>query len=96
MKDLFKNCLSVSEDDGWFTPLRFTDNQLSAYGVTDALRIRGAAPSSVCLAFRSKAKKLPFEYDGRQAQTKNRTADSPETNEAPEWVLLIRKFTPIL
>ena len=62
MKDLFKNCLSVSEDDGWFTPLRFTDNQLSAYGVTDALRIRGAAPSSVCLAFRSKAKKLSLEY----------------------------------
>lgn len=66
MKKLFKNCLSVMEKDGWLTPLRFTDRQLDIYSRVEVTEIRSTAPSSVCLAFRSSAKALTFEYEIRK------------------------------
>jgi hypothetical protein len=62
MKSLFKNCLSVSENDGWFTPLRFTEKQVEAFSFAEATRIRAFSPSSVCLAFKTEATKISFEY----------------------------------
>lgn len=62
MKNLFKNCLTVIERDGWLTPLRFTEKQLDIYSKVDVTEIRSMAPSSVCLAFHSAAKTISFEY----------------------------------
>ena len=62
MKNLFKNCVSVSESDGWLTPLRFTENQVKTYSRCDAKLIRCKAASSVCLAFKTSAKTISFDY----------------------------------
>ena len=62
MKNLFKNCLAVKEDDGWLLPVRFTDRQLDLYSRDNATLVRSRAVSSVILAFKSSASKLTLEY----------------------------------
>ena len=59
MKELFKNCLSVREESGWYKPFRFTKAQLEKYSTTIA---RSRAPSSVALSFRTAAKSIKIEY----------------------------------
>ena len=62
MKNLFKNCVSVSESDGWLTPLRFTEKQIAVYAKAESKLIRCKSASSVCLAFKSSAKYISFDY----------------------------------
>ena len=62
MKNLFKNCLSVKECDGWLTPTRFTDGMEKNYAKSEPRSVRCGCPASVCLAFHTKATKLSFEY----------------------------------
>ena len=63
MKDLFKNCISVHENDGWFAPIRFTQKQLTVYeNIGEAEVIRSRCAASVMLAFKSDAKKLTLGY----------------------------------
>lgn len=61
MKELFKNCVGVLEDDGWLIPSRFNERQreIIAHEVDD---VRCHAPSSACLEFKTSASKLTFEY----------------------------------
>ena len=63
MNNLFINCLEVVEKDGWYTPRRFTEKQLSVYREeADSFRIRSLAPSSCCLAFYTAARSIEIEY----------------------------------
>lgn len=62
MKELFKNCLRVEENDGWLLPLRFTEKQIQVYSSNEGRKIRSHAPSSVMLSFRSRASKISLEY----------------------------------
>ena len=61
MKELFKNCIDVIEEDGWLLPVRFTQKQFLTYN-TDAFSTRAHSPSSVCLAFKTAAKRISFKY----------------------------------
>lgn len=62
MKELFKNCVSVKEENGWYFPVRFTQKQSAQYLKNEWLNVRSLAPSSVCIAFTSKAKSVKIEY----------------------------------
>ena len=62
MKKLFKNCLSVVEKDGYFLPIRFTDEQMRIFSENPAQAIRSNAASSVMLSFKSASKRLSLEY----------------------------------
>ena len=62
MKKLFKNCLTVIESDGWYKPLRFTENQLEEYFKTEGKKARSLAPSSVCLSFYTESDKIDLQY----------------------------------
>lgn len=62
MKELFKNCIDVIEEDGWILPTRFTEHQRNYIATNENRYIRVYAPSSVCLAFKTAATKLSFEY----------------------------------
>lgn len=62
MKELFKNCLEVFEEDGWLVPTRFTERQRELYGKDSGKDIRAKSPSSVMLSFRSDATELSFDY----------------------------------
>lgn len=61
MKNLFKNCIDVIDVDGWLLPVRFTEKQFLTYN-TDAFSTRAHSPSSVCLAFKTEAKSISFDY----------------------------------
>ncbi len=63
MKELFNNCVSVKEENGWYFPTRFTEKQSAQYKKRDFLYIRSVATSSVCLAFTSSAKTIEIEYE---------------------------------
>ncbi len=62
MESLFHGTLSVRQDDGWLTPLRFTEKQLESYAINEPLRIRSMAPAGIRLAFHSSAKTLSLSY----------------------------------
>jgi hypothetical protein len=62
MKNLFKNCLTVREQDGWLLPIRFTEKQMQIYSKTPTYEIRSFSTSSVILSFKSNAKKLSFDF----------------------------------
>jgi len=62
MKNLFKNCLDVLDVDGWMQPVRFTEYQRGVVACDERQYIRSYAPSSVCLAFKTKATKISLEY----------------------------------
>ena len=62
MKELFRNCLSVEERDGWYRPLRFTQGQLEEYAKVEGWKIRSVAASSVCLSFRTVAESVRIKY----------------------------------
>jgi len=62
MKELFRNCLRAEEEDGWFRPIRFTEQQRKVYASSEARVIRSGAPSSVILSFKSAAQKISFQY----------------------------------
>lgn len=62
IKSLFHHCLEVIEENGWYLPVRFTKAQLKTYSETEQFAVRSMAPSSVCLAFRTQAKKVKIQY----------------------------------
>ena len=62
MKKLFKNCIDVLECDGWLLPTRFTAPERELLDEREATHIRGNAPSSVCLAFKTAATKISLDY----------------------------------
>ena len=62
MKNLFKNCLSVEEVDGWLIPTRFTAAQLDYYAGSEPTLKRSRATSGITLAFRTAANKISFDY----------------------------------
>ncbi len=62
MKELFKNCLDVLEEDGWILPTRFTEYQRGVVAPSERQYIRAFASSSVCIAFKTKATKISLEY----------------------------------
>ena len=62
MKELFRNCLSVEETDGWFVTSRFTKKQREYYEQIPHLKIRSRAATSVALRFKTSASKLSFDY----------------------------------
>ena len=69
MINLFKNCIDVIEcDGGWLLPVRFTEKQFSTYS-TEAFSTRAHSPASVVLAFKTKSKRISFEYKiGKRAR----------------------------
>ena len=62
MSELFKNCVSVKEENGWYFPVRFTQKQRTQYALNEFINIRSLAPSGVTLSFTSKAKSVKIEY----------------------------------
>ena len=62
MKELFKNCIEILDVDGWMLPTRFTAYQREATSPNERQYIRSHPPSSVCLAFKTKATKISLEY----------------------------------
>lgn len=69
MKELFRNCLSVEENDGWYKPIRFTEKQLDKYAEVDGWKTRSLCASSVCLSFYTEEKSIALEYRiGRMAR----------------------------
>lgn len=63
MEKLFKNCLSIKEENGWFTAVRFTEKQRQVFSKSEYYLTRCDASSSACLRFRSKAKSVKIEYE---------------------------------
>lgn len=62
MKELFKNCVDVLDVDGWMQPVRFNEYQRGVVAPSERQYTRAFAPSSVCLAFKTKATKISLEY----------------------------------
>ena len=62
MRELFKNCVALKEENGWYLPTRFTEKQISQYKKNEFINIRSLAPSGVHLAFTSEAKSVEIEY----------------------------------
>ena len=70
MKELFKNCLSVEEIDGWFVTSRFTPKQREYYEKSQPTAVRSRASTSVVLRFKASASRLSFDYKiGAKART---------------------------
>lgn len=63
MKELFKNCLDVKEENGWFFPVRFTEKQFLEYKKDERIYVRSLATSSVALKFTTSAKEVKIEYE---------------------------------
>lgn len=62
MDKLFRGCLSVRKEDGWYRPVRFTDRQIESYAIEPGLEIRCLSPAGCKLSFYSSATQLEFDY----------------------------------
>ena len=62
MEKLLKNYLKLTENQGWYKPVRFTEKQFKVYEVNEMRRVRSNIPSAVHLAFYTKAKTIKIEY----------------------------------
>lgn len=63
MKEIFKNCLMVTETDKGYFPCRFTEKQLEVYGQRNpATVIRARCTASVCMSFVTAKEQIEFSY----------------------------------
>ncbi len=62
LKDCFKNCICVKEEDGWISPKRMTEKQLGHYESAEGKYYKSNSPASVCLDFYSEATSLKLDY----------------------------------
>lgn len=62
MKKYFKNCIDIKEEDGWYLPIRFSDEQIKSYSRREALLLRAYGGAGIAIAFQTSAKHVEIEY----------------------------------
>ena len=62
MKELFKNCIGVKEEGGWYLPIRLSDEQIKSYSRREPLLLRAYGDAGMAIAFRTAARTVEIEY----------------------------------
>ncbi len=62
MKEFFKHCIDVQEEDGWYLPNRLTEKQYQSYSRREPMWNRAHNNAGTSIAFRSAATKVEFTY----------------------------------
>jgi len=62
MREFFKNCLDVIEEDGWYLPVRLTEKQYQSYSRREPMWNRAYNDAGIAVAFRTTATKVEITY----------------------------------